>query len=176
MTAKIKIYNSLILSHLNYGILVWGFKHSKILKLQKKAIRSICCKKYNAHTDPLFKKLKILKLNDIFTISKFKFYHKFVNNKLPENLQKLPLQLNQEIHQYNTRHSRNIYTPRYYHSYAKNCIRFDLPGTINTAPLHIQNKIYTHSLQGLANYMKNDYIQKYQEVCTIENCYVCHQD
>ena len=176
MAAKIKIYNSLILSHLNYGILVWGFKNSKILKLQKKAIRIICSKKSNAHTDPLFKNLKLLKLNDIFTISKFKFYHKYINNKLPDNLQKLPLQLNQEIHQYNTRQSRNIYTPRFHHSYAKNCIRFDLPSTINTAPLHIQNKIYTHSIQGLANYMKNYYLQNYQESCVIANCYICNNE
>ena len=119
ITAKIKIYNSLILSHLNYGILVWGYKCSRILKLQKRAVRIISCKKYNAHTSPLFKNLKLLKIDDIFSISKVKFYHKFVNNKLPENLQKLPLKLNQDTHRYATRRSGHIYRPKFNHSYAK---------------------------------------------------------
>ena len=74
-----KIYNSLILSHINYGILLWGSKSAKLDKLQKKAIRILSCSKYNAHTDPLFKKthLKVLKISDIFTFSKLKFYYKY---------------------------------------------------------------------------------------------------
>ena len=32
----LKIYNSLILSHLHYGILCWGFDCHSLLKLQKK--------------------------------------------------------------------------------------------------------------------------------------------
>ena len=47
-------------------------------------------KKYNAHTDPLFKKLKFLKIEDLFTISKYAFDHRHVNNKLSINLQRLP--------------------------------------------------------------------------------------
>ena len=33
----------------------------------KKAIRIITCGKYNSHTEPLFKRLNILKVDDIFT-------------------------------------------------------------------------------------------------------------
>ena len=35
------IYNSLVNSHLNYGILLWGHQSESISKLQKKAIRII---------------------------------------------------------------------------------------------------------------------------------------
>ena len=59
------IYNALIQPHLNYGILLWGRNTKRIRKLQKWAIRSITCSKYNAHTDPLFIKLKLLKIDDI---------------------------------------------------------------------------------------------------------------
>ncbi len=33
--AKLHIYNSPILSHLNFGILAWGYKCDRIYKLQK---------------------------------------------------------------------------------------------------------------------------------------------
>ena len=50
---KTIIYNTLILPYLNYCILCWGFKCSRVFALQKKAIRIITCSKYNAHTEPL---------------------------------------------------------------------------------------------------------------------------
>ena len=68
------IYDSLINSSLNYGILCWGFKQNRIFQLQKKAIRTITRSKYNAHTEPLFKKLNILKVNDIQIRKLYKFY------------------------------------------------------------------------------------------------------
>ena len=33
---EIMIYNSLILSHINYGILMWGYHSDRLYKLQKK--------------------------------------------------------------------------------------------------------------------------------------------
>ena len=68
-----KIYNSLILSRINYGILCWGFEHKRIYQLQKKAIRLVCKTRYNAHTDPLFIQLKTLKVKDIYHIQCLKF-------------------------------------------------------------------------------------------------------
>jgi hypothetical protein len=64
VTLKI-MYNSLIGSHLNYGVMCWGFNHKLIDKLQKKSIRIISNSKYNAHTEPIFKKLEILTVKDM---------------------------------------------------------------------------------------------------------------
>ena len=77
------LYNSLILPHLQYGILVWGFKHNRVFKLQKRAMRIITCSKYNAHTAPIFKSLSLLKVEDIFKISLLKLFWKLKNRKLP---------------------------------------------------------------------------------------------
>ena len=63
------LYNSLILPHLQYSILTWGFKHNRIAKLQKRAVRIISCSKYNSHTEPIFKQLNLLKLHDIFVLN-----------------------------------------------------------------------------------------------------------
>ncbi len=38
----------MIISHMNYFILAWGYEHSRIYKLQKKALRVISVSKYNA--------------------------------------------------------------------------------------------------------------------------------
>ena len=43
------IDNSLILPHINYSVLVWGFKSSRISKLQKKAARMISSSRYLNH-------------------------------------------------------------------------------------------------------------------------------
>ena len=50
------IYNSLILTHLNYGILARGYDTTRIFRLQKNSLRAISSVKYIAHTDPLFNK------------------------------------------------------------------------------------------------------------------------
>ena len=62
------LYCSLILPHLNYGSLAWGFDAKRIFKLQKRALRCITNSKFNAHTVPLFKQLNLLKIDDIFFI------------------------------------------------------------------------------------------------------------
>ena len=77
------LYNSLILPHLQYSILSWGFKRGRLEKLHKRAIRIISNTKYNSHTDPLFKKLNLLKLKDLFELNVLKLFYKFKNNSLP---------------------------------------------------------------------------------------------
>ena len=62
------LYNSLILSRLSYGLLVWFYGNCDRLKvLQKKAIRNIFKAPYNSHTTPICKSLKILYLTTFST-------------------------------------------------------------------------------------------------------------
>ncbi len=72
---KILIYNSLVLSHLNFGSLAWGFQCAILTKLQKKIIRILSRSKYNAHSEPIFKELKLLKLEDIVKLQEITNYH-----------------------------------------------------------------------------------------------------
>ncbi|MFV2016881.1 MAG: hypothetical protein ACC656_15730, partial [Candidatus Heimdallarchaeota archaeon] len=62
---KLMLYNALVLPHINYCLLAWGYEHQRITKLQKKIVRLITGSKYNAHTEPLFKSIKILKIEHI---------------------------------------------------------------------------------------------------------------
>ncbi len=68
LNARVMIYNSLILSHINYCILAWDYKCERITKLQKRIVRILNISKYNAHTEPIFKTLRLLKVNDILKL------------------------------------------------------------------------------------------------------------
>ena len=102
------LYNTLLLPHINYCILSWGYKCDRITKIQKRAIRLINLSKYNAHTEPIFKQFKLLKVNHILQMQEFKFYHKFKNNTLPAYLQHLNLLPNSSIHSHNTRGKKRL--------------------------------------------------------------------
>ncbi len=170
------MYNSLILSHINYGILTWGYNCERIAKLQKKAVRIISLSKYNAHTEPIFKKLNILKISDIFTLHQLKFYHKHMNNKLPEYFDSFELFPNHDVHMHDTRQQADIHITRANHDFAKKCIRNSLPKEINSASELIRNKVQTHSIKGFALYIKNIYLKNYEEVCSIINCFICQRN
>ncbi len=58
---KALIYNSLVVSHLNCGLLIWDFKCENITKLQKKVVRILSLSKYDAHTEPLSNSWNFLK-------------------------------------------------------------------------------------------------------------------
>ena len=83
LNVRLMLYNALILPHLNYCVTAWGYQCNRIIKLQKKAIRTVMISSYNAHTESFFKNLKLLKIQDILTLQTLKIYHKFRNNKLP---------------------------------------------------------------------------------------------
>ena len=67
------MYDSLILSHLQFGITNWGFEWDRISKLQKCALRIMTNNRYNAHNESLFKQLHLLKVKDIFDVQCMKF-------------------------------------------------------------------------------------------------------
>ena len=103
------LYNSLILPRLNYGILAWGHKSDRLFKLQKRAVRIINHSKYNSHSEPIFKSLKILKLHDLHKHKQLIFYYKLVNNMLPFYFSQLPIHTNSQVHKYDTRSPNNLY-------------------------------------------------------------------
>ena len=151
----------MILSQLHFSILIWGFSLEKIIKLQKRAIRVISNSKYNSHTEPLFKKLKLLKLTDIFNCQQIKFYHKYLNNKLPEYFTDIFTRLNNSTQNYSTRNRDNISFEKVKHEYAKKRIRYCIPNTLNNCPDLIKHKLYTHSIEGLSSYMKRHHFSNW---------------
>ncbi len=173
---KTLIYNSLILSHINYGLLLWGYSCKRIETLQKKAIRIITLSKYNAHTEPLFKHLKLLKINDLLKLQTLKLYYKFKHGQLPIYLLNMPFYPNQDVHSYNTRNRNQLHHGRPKHSFAAKSLRYNLPVLVNNTVSEIIAKIDTHSFQGFSRYIKNQYICMYEEECQLLNCYICNRN
>ena len=65
-------------------------KHSKKLerkgeKLQKKCIRNVDLQKFKSHTEPIFKKLNIMKFFDKLSFFQAQFVHQYRHNKLPSS-------------------------------------------------------------------------------------------
>ena len=173
------LYNSLILPHLSYSILNWGFNNCNRLKiLQKRAIRHISLSKCYSHTNPLFKSLNLLSLDDLFTHSCLKFLFKSSNNLLPSYFHNFPKYPRTN----NTIPKREKYHPSYLTDFIvsipyvspKN-IKDYLPLLIKNFPSEILSKIYTHSLHTFSLTCKRKFIDKYWETCTDKNCYICNK-
>lgn len=88
---KMLIYNSLIKSHLEYGIVLWGGvsrnKTNKLLNIQKKALRNVHSKSAVSHCDPLFRCQQALKVQDLYNLNSSILMYKYHHNTLPESFQ-----------------------------------------------------------------------------------------
>jgi len=190
------IYNSLFLSHINYCISCWGFGSlARLTTLQKKAIRTITKSKYNAHTNPIFEELFLLKIEDIFKLNCLKIYHKFHNNSLPNYFHDFPFALIEDTPRERPR--RNVVTTlRYSQSqellpilnpliypeetqkkYTRACVRHFIPKLVNENYLAetVLSSIHSQTLYGFSTYSKIVLIKNYDLECVIPNCYICNR-
>ena len=78
------LYFSMVQSRLVHCILTWGFDYYRMEKLQKRFARLISSNEYNAHSEPLFKVLDILKIERLFSQSCLKCAYKFKKSPLPK--------------------------------------------------------------------------------------------
>lgn len=136
------LYYSLFHSHLDYGLLLWSNTSQKnikiVQKLQKKALRLICKKTYNAPTAQLFETTKILNIEKCILKQQHLFMYKYVNNKLPQNVKNL-LTSNQNIHNYNTRQKCNPHIQKRKRQITLNCFLHQAPIKWQTLPNGLKN-------------------------------------
>ena len=83
------VYYALFHSNLIYCLPIWSCTSQKnissIFKLQKYAIRVISHSKYNAHTEPIFKDLKILPLSNLISFFNLQIMQRYVQGFLPSS-------------------------------------------------------------------------------------------
>ena len=168
------IYNSLIQSHLNYGLLLWGYKNNRIVNLQKKAIRVVAYRPYIAHTTPLFKELRLIKVDDLYNIQLHKLYFRYRKNLLPEYFNLFRPSYSDDLnHGHNLRHNR-VRLPLATREYVVQGTRYQFLKLISTLTIADTNRTQCPSLYEYIRPMKNALIYNYDPLCYVINCYVCN--
>ena len=168
------LYFSMVQSCMMYCILTWGFDYYRIEKLQKRFVRIISSSKYNAHSQPLFKVLDILKVEHLFSQSCLKFVYKFKKSQLPKYFLSFQCVPRSSIHDHDTRGAERVDTIYTRTHMAAKCIRSYLPVILNDTPAMIINKINTHSIQGFSFFIKRYYLSQYTTQCQLKGCFTCN--
>ena len=106
----------------------------KLILLQKRAVRIIDNSPYLAHSDPLFKKLSILKLNSIYKLSCLVFMYKIKNNQIPNVCNSLVLLNTNLVPRYNLRTTNDFIIPNHRTTLRSKCIKIQGPKFWNSIP------------------------------------------
>ena len=112
------IYHAIFSSHILYGSQVWTPKlisiSDRISRLQKAAMRIMTFSEFRAHSEPLFKKLEILKFRDSIAVNNCLFVYDYFNKTLPISFTNTFIRTD-DLHEYSTRQASTgkIYIPRY---------------------------------------------------------------
>ena len=110
------LYFSFIYPYFTYCKHVWGSSacdthlHPLVI-LQKRCVRIITRSKYMDHTDPLFAKLGLLKIDDINMYVISKFMYKWYHDDLPPIFQNMFIPV-RDIHDHSTRQRDHLYCPK----------------------------------------------------------------
>lgn len=136
------LYYSLVYPYLLYCVSVWGSTYLTNLKrltvLQKRVIRIISRSAFDAHSDPIYKNLGILKFENIFKLQIGRFMYLYKAGQLPESFDNMFL-LNRQVHSYDTRNSKSFYLPHCRTNIRKFSIRFQGPKFFNSLSCEIQD-------------------------------------
>jgi hypothetical protein len=83
----VTLYRTMIHPYLSYCNIIWGgaslLALNRLICLQKRAVRLITCSYFRAPSNPIFDKLGILKLQDVYKYEILMFVFKFKYNMLP---------------------------------------------------------------------------------------------
>ena len=154
LETRLKYYYSFIYPQLSYAILIWGntaYSHLRPLVLQhKRIIRLMTDSGPFDHTTPLFKRLKLLKLTDIYEYHLLLYMHKSMKNNMY-----------QIQHSLDTRF-RNLAAPKYHRlSGTQRAVSFSGPTLWNKLPSTLRD---IRSYANFKSNLKSYYVEKYPEL------------
>ena len=187
----LNIYYCLVYSHLSYGVQAWGSACNTYLEvlrvIQNKAVRILSGKQYFQiygqapgplpSSNPLYKELKILKLNDIYRFNIAKFVYQTLCDESPEIFSDW-FKYTHMVHAHATTSSTSITREHYFDvgtvhptytlyvnrgnlvNYGKKMIHVSGPLIWNDLPPEIQD---SSSIFSFKFHLKNHFIDKYSE-------------
>ena len=171
------LYNSLIVSYMYYGLLLWGIHSHKLDLLQSKALRLMTNSNYLAHTTPLLIKHGLLNVRDMYKLKLLKFYYKLSYDLLPPYFNKYI----EIIEQKPARDLRfqYIHAPLVKRVYVECSPLFLLIKLINSLRNDPNDTIFkkivekSHSYNGFVFNVTRTFLDKYDHICRTEKCYIC---
>ena len=174
LRVRLSIYRALVESHLRFACTSYGSaplaQLEELLILQKKAVRHILKAYYQAHADPLFLKLKILKIQDLILFERALTVHNFRSRKLPNSFSRTYFEFIEE----NDTNRRNdpllLKVPTINHKHLSRNPYYMTIVAWNSLPYHI--KMITNKVtfkESLTSYL----LDKYNTICSKLNCRSC---
>ena len=123
----------MILPYINYCLLSWGSGSAvkNIFLKQKRTICAISRAGYNAHTEPLFKTYKPLKIDDIYNCRLLVLYYNLVHNKVQQYLSSFLPNTSLATNRYPIRHPR-LQPPFHSHAFISQTCKYNLPVLLNS--------------------------------------------
>ena len=169
--AKINIYHSLIHSHLSYCSIIWlnniNKTQVKMLKnIQKKAIRIIHGARYNEHTDELFQKSRITKVENIFELQSLILTFNYQQRKLPDRILEL---FDKSLQNYNiqTRYLTNR-SLKPNNELKSGNLMFEILNNWNNSPKSLRDEQNLKTFKKILRDNQNQF-----KKCDIKNCNSC---
>ena len=169
------LYNALVLPHLQYCLMVWGdFEEGRnktlgdsLLRYQKRFLGLIEGKRGMFHSDPIFSKLGILKVSDMYKQQLRTHAWKFVKGRLPENQMSMLSKVS-EVHGYGTRSAK---TGMFMSTLDHRGVGYRVPKEWQSLPEKLKEM---RSLQGFKKVSKSGFLDSYKSFqCKNLNCQVC---
>ena len=155
--------------HLNYCVFCWGSQTNRIHLLQKRAIRNSYNANYRAHSEPIFKSLNLLKINDIYYLSILKLY-----SKLPHYFDSFKPQFANRVSHYNLRNS-SMQLPIIKHEFPTQSLRYKLITTLNDMSAETIDLSNKYTQKRFVDLVRNNIVNGYKNTCADpKNCYTCN--
>ena len=169
------LYNSMVLPHLHYCLIVWGdFQEGRnatvgeaLLRLQKRFMGLIAGIRGRFHADPLFSAFGVLKVGDLYRQQLRIYAWQFWQGRLPQN-QAAMLGRVGSTHGHDTRAARGgLYLSGREHR----SVGYRVPKEWATLPDRLRS---VGSCAGFKRQSKREFLDRYKAfVCDDQRCRVC---
>ena len=150
--------------YLDYGITMWGSANKKYMNKitikQKKALRIINNSTYNHHSEPLFKKSRILRIPDIHTFKMCKFMFDLRSGILPKPLCSMIVP-NNAIHSHLTRNRNDAHVTS--RRSARTSVAFKHKGPLLWYQLPTAIR-YRNSAKSFSKALKKHIVNEYSDI------------
>ena len=151
LKTRLDYYYAYIYPYISYCIIVWGSAyptHLNPLTIQhKRTIRTICNAGYRDHTDPLYKNLGLLKVEDIYKLNLLVYMHK---ERSKGNYG--------QIHNLNTRNRNQARPVNHYLTSTRHAVSYTGPNAWNSLPQYLRE---TRSLPAFKKSVKAHFLSLY---------------